>query len=135
MDKALYKLFAEAIGAYKRSETGEYGNWLAIWENRLKTLEGLMPSGSGIDCGTKLDLDASSEDRLVFNVSFHHMNDVGYYDGWTEHEIVVTGSLAFGIALKLSGRDRNQIKDYLYEVYDVALKEKYAESKIYGEKG
>jgi hypothetical protein len=49
------------------------------------------------------------------------MDDVGYYDGWTEHTLTVRPSLAFGIDLKFSGRNRNQIKDYLHEVFHEAL--------------
>jgi hypothetical protein len=48
------------------------------------------------------------------------MNDGGFYDGWTEHTVVVTPSFR-GINLRISGRDRNQIKEYLYETYDYAL--------------
>lgn len=75
------------------------------------------PSGAGIDCGTKLDIDASTPEKLVFDVSFHHMNDVGMYDGWTEHVVTVRASLVSGIDIRISGRDRNEIKDYLHEVY------------------
>jgi len=80
-----------------------------------------MPSGSGIDCGTKLDLDASKPNRLVFYFSYHHMNDVGMYDSWTEHTLIVTPSLISGIDLRITGRDRNQIKEYLYETYQYCL--------------
>jgi len=79
-----------------------------------------MPSGAGIDTGTKLD-DSSTPDRLVFSFSFHHMNEHGSYDGWTEHTAIVKPSLAFGFDLKITGRDRNQIKDYLHETYHQAL--------------
>jgi hypothetical protein len=34
--------------------------------------------------------------------------------------VTVTGSLLSGINLKISGRDRNQIKDYLHDMFDVA---------------
>jgi hypothetical protein len=75
------------------------------------------PSGSGIDCGTKIDMDASKPNRLVFTLEYHHMNDVGMYDGWTEHKIIVTPSLTSGYDMRITGRDRNQIKDYLHDVY------------------
>jgi hypothetical protein len=82
----------------------------------------LLPSGSGIDSGTKLDLNASHAEKLVFDIAYHHMNDGGFYDGWTQHRIVVTPSFT-GINLRISGRDRNDIKDYLYQTYDYALKQ------------
>ena len=81
----------------------------------------MMPSGSGIDAGTKLDLDASTGSKVVFTFGFHHMTDGGYYDGWTEHKAIVTPCLMFGFNLKITGRDRNMIKDYLHETYHYAL--------------
>lgn len=82
-----------------------------------------FPSGSGFDSGTSFDFSASRADKLVFNTSFHHMNDAGYYDGWTEHSVTVRPSLAFGCTLKISGRDRNQIKDYIADCFSAALNE------------
>lgn len=82
-----------------------------------------LPSGSGIDCGTKLDFEVSTPDRLVLLCSFHHMNDNGVYDGWTEHKVIVTASLQFGFDVKITGDNRRDIKDYLAEVYTLALRE------------
>ena len=80
-----------------------------------------LPSGSGIDAGVKIDLVKSNADKLVFEFGFHHMNDGGYYDGWTEHVLTVTPSLQSGLNLRISGKDRNQIKEYLYETFQYAL--------------
>ena len=43
------------------------------------------------------------------------------YDGWTNHTLTVRASLQFGIDLTISGRNRNQIKEYLYETFQCAL--------------
>jgi len=80
-----------------------------------------MPSGSGIDSGTTLDFDKSSGSKLVFSTSYHHMTEDGMYDGWTEHVVTVKPSLMFGFDLAISGRDRNDIKEYLHEVYHDTL--------------
>ena len=76
-----------------------------------------MPSGSGVDSGTKL-LDNSTPDRLVFQADFHHMDENGFYDGWTEHQIIVTPSLAYGFNVRITGRNRNEIKDYLADLFN-----------------
>jgi hypothetical protein len=76
-----------------------------------------MPSGAGVDDGTSLNLGKSNGEKLVFETSFHHMNAQGVYDGWTEHTVVVTASLMFGINLRITGRNRNDIKDYLHQVF------------------
>lgn len=79
-----------------------------------------MPSGSGFDNGTFLDLDSSHTEKLVFNTQFHHMNEVGYYDGWTEHTVTVTPSFG-GINLRVSGRNKNDIKEAIYQAFSIAL--------------
>ena len=84
--------------------------------------ENCMPSGSGFDSGTKLDLDASSGDKLVFTTAFHHMTEHGVYDGWTEHRVYVTADLALGFQLRVTGKDRNGIKDYIGDTFHEALK-------------
>jgi hypothetical protein len=80
-----------------------------------------LPSGSGYDSGTKIDLDASTGNKLVFTTAFHHMNEGGYYDGWTEHTVTVTPSLAQKFYLRISGRNRNDIKEMMYQDFDAAL--------------
>jgi hypothetical protein len=80
-----------------------------------------MPYGSGIDNDTELDQDSTPE-KLIFRTSFHHMNDGGYYDGWTTHTVTVRASLVYDLDIKIGGRNRNDIiKDYLYELFSVAL--------------
>lgn len=91
------------------------------WEEKHKdALDQIMktaPSGSGIDSGTKLLIDECKPDKLVFQMDFHHMDEHGYYDGWTEHKVTVRPCLSFSVRINIGGRDRNQIKDYLYDVF------------------
>lgn len=89
---------------------------------RLKQLADQLPSGSGLDRGTKIDLDRSRADRIVLIAPFHHMNEHGHYDGWTDHVIIVRPAFG-GIQVDVRGRNRNGIKDYLAEVYHHALLE------------
>jgi hypothetical protein len=90
-------------------------------EERLARLMETAPSGSGFDAGTQIDEDRS--DTLVFTTAFHHMNEGGYYDGWTEHTVRVKPSLAWGFDLTVSGRDRNDIKDYIADTFACWLNE------------
>ena len=103
--------------------------WLDRHTAALKTLQEELPSGSGIDCGTKIDLDASTSGKVVLLCSFHHMNDAGMYNGWTEHRITVTPAFS-GIDIAISGRDRNGIKEYLHETYALALEQSATEEII-----
>jgi hypothetical protein len=128
MKKPLYRALASLMGAYDRCvETGNK-EWRDKHEERIQALVNAhMPAGSGFDSGTKIDLDESSDERLVFYTSFHHMNDNGMYDGWTEHTVIVKPSLASGFTLRITGRDRREIKDYMYEVFDQTLHEEVEE--------
>lgn len=100
-------------------------------ENATETVHRIMdtaPSGSGIDCGTKLLGPASlAKSALIFRADFHHMDQNGMYDGWTEHHITVTADLSFGYRLKISGRNRNGIKEYLSDIFSYWLDEKVSE--------
>jgi hypothetical protein len=89
-----------------------------------------MPSGAGIDTGTGFDFEKSKPDRLVFTTAFHHMDEDGYYDGWTYHDVIVKPSLAFGLDITITGKNRNDIKEYLHETYFHALTQPYCAGEI-----
>jgi len=96
--------------------------WADRHEERAEALvEEFMPSGSGFDSGTVLDFDKSTGEKLVFTTAFHHMAESGMYDGWTNHEVTVRPSFVHGFEIKVSGRDRNQIKAYIGETFHHAL--------------
>lgn len=111
-------------------------NWVNEWEARLERMEAALPSGSGFDSGTQILLGNPGEsrnkrsigERLVLKTAFHHMNEHGCYDGWTEHLLIVEGSLMFGCNLRITGRNRNDIKDYMQELFDEALRAEYDEA-------
>jgi hypothetical protein len=97
------------------------------WQTRhmqciLQIVKSTAPSGSGIDCGTVIDLDNSKPDRIVLVCQFHHM-DNGFYNGWTSHNIIITPALDNDFNLRITNRDRNQIKEYLTEIYSEWLNE------------
>jgi len=126
LPRKLYQILASSVQArlncLKGPYTDEVLDWTVKHTDTIETLvKNFMPSGSGIDCGTKIDLDQSTGEKLVFHFSYHHMNENGMYDGWTEHSLIVKPSLAFGINLTIKGRNRDEIKDYLYETYHCAL--------------
>jgi hypothetical protein len=128
MKKPLYMALASLVGAYGRCYLSGNEEWRDKHEERIEALvDRHMPSGSGFDSGTKIQLGRSSEEKLVFATSFHHMNDAGMYDGWTEHDVIVTPSLAFGFKLRITGRNRREIKDYMHEMFDRILHEEVEE--------
>lgn len=111
--RPIYELLAQAIQA-KGSCNAE---WRDIWYLRIENLMETAPSGSGIDSGTKLLITACSDTRLTFGTAFHHMDDNGYYAGWTQHTVVVTATLTGSPSIVVKGRNRNDIKEYLAELF------------------
>lgn len=86
-------------------------------QDKLDVLMVNAPSGSGFDNGTTFEEELSTKNKLVFSTSFHHMNDDGYYAGWTEHKIIIVPSLAHEYDMRITGRDKNMIKDYIGDVF------------------
>jgi hypothetical protein len=128
MKKPLYTVLASLMGAYHRCIESRNEEWERKHRERIEALvRQYLPSGSGFDTGTKIDFACSTEERLEFDTAFHHMNDVGYYDGWTEHGIIVTPSLSSGFKLRITGRNRRDIKDYIAEQVDHILHEEVEE--------
>jgi hypothetical protein len=133
MKAKLYQHLASAVDAMRTCERTNNVKWQ---EKHMEAIAYIMrnhmPSGAGIDSGTQIDLDKSSGEKLVFDTSYHHMNDSGCYDGWTEHTVTVRADLISGITIAISGRDRNEIKDYLTEVFHTCLTQELDTREAYG---
>lgn len=114
---------AGAIGARLNCIQSGNDEWRAKWEQLIARIEKeQLPSGSGIDRGTRVDLEKSTGDKLVLCAGFHHMNESGMYDGWTDHVITITPAFR-GVDVAIGGRNRNEIKEYLSEVFHAAMAE------------
>ena len=101
--------------------------WQANHSETLKRIaRDYLPSGSGFDSGTTIDLDATDFNKIVLETSYHHMNDGGYYDGWTGHKITIKPSF-LGLDITIGGKDRNDIKDYLHDVFSSCLSSEFDE--------
>jgi len=79
-----------------------------------------LPSGSGIDAGCTINIDESNENKIVINFSFHHMDENGFYDGWTDHKVICKPSFD-GFNLRITGKNKNGVKEYLYDTFDSCL--------------
>ncbi len=114
----LYKVLASTLEAIANCRKSDNMEWEEKHAQRLEKLcAEHLPSGSGLDNGSHLDLAKSNSEKLVIAASFHHMDEHGFYDGWTRHTITVKASLAHGIQVSVSGADRNDIKEYLHETF------------------
>lgn len=91
-------------------------------DEALRLTDQFLPSGSGFDSGTKLVIEESSSDKLVFTTEFHHMDENGGYDGWMYYKITVTASLCFGIHVEVETLDSDideddDLPNYVLEVF------------------
>lgn len=124
MERKLYQHLASLMQSIRNCEKSGNVEWrLRHTRAALALVDEHMPSGGGLDTGTALDLDwtlDSKSERLIFSTSFHHMNETGSYDGWTQHVVIVKPSFD-GIDIRIIGRDRNDIKEYLHDLFMQAL--------------
>src|SRR5690606_41537978 len=67
----------------------------------------------------------ASASKIVLRTSFHHMNESGFYDGWTEHIITVIPDLVNGFDLRISGRNKNDVKEYIADVFYEVLRSEF----------
>jgi hypothetical protein len=118
MPTTLPEALFSCTNALVTSRKRENHEWIAKWSLRIEGLKALLPSGSGTDSGT--EIVEVTEMYLKLECSFHHLDEHGSYDGWTEHRIRATPTFG-GLKITISGPDRNEIKDYLHDVYHHAL--------------
>ncbi len=117
----IYEAIAQALAAKVNCEKSGNQEWRERWADRITRLcREHLPSGAGLS-GVSIDWDASKPERLAFLTSFHHMHESGMYDGWTDHSLIVTPSFVSGFDLRITGRNRNGIKEYLGDVIGHAL--------------
>lgn len=116
-NKTLIQIIASTIQAQENCKLHNNNDWFWKHGETLKRIQDrLLPSGSGIDNGTQYDIVECNSEKIVFLTAYHHMNENGFYDGWTEHKIIVRPSFD-DINIRITGRDRNAIKDYLHDVF------------------
>ncbi len=113
--KKVYQRLAELSAQKANCEASNNTEWLEYANVHIERLLAFAPSGSGIDTGTKFE--GYKNGNLYFNLSFHHINSNGFYSGWTDHTITARPDLLYNINLKISGRNENDIKDYLFYTY------------------
>lgn len=117
---------ANKIGRTLFSIKRAQGEQLRYQEGVLENLEKLLPSGAGIDYGTKI-VELNERNEIVLVCDYHHMNESGYYTHWSTYEIRVANDW-FGLDVDvmqiddpLPGDDTERTLDYLSEVYLHAL--------------
>jgi hypothetical protein len=124
MKRKVYQELATAIDARLRCVESGNTEWYTRWTDRIESIAQVyLPHGSGFDSGTTVNLDKSTRNRIVLDTSYHHMDESGYYSGWTDHQVIVTPDFVTGFDIRITGRNRNDWKDYAYQVFESVLSE------------
>jgi hypothetical protein len=122
-NKPLY-VYAEIdslITAIEHCKATKNETWEDRHRERLREIEqNLLPSGSGFDSGSTVDLERSNRDRIIINSAFHIMNECGYYDGWIHFEVIVQPTFS-GIDVTVKGpfakTGVTELKEYIEQVF------------------
>ncbi len=118
----LIEKIAHSIQAYHNCLEKNNQKWATVHLTELLNIEkNDLPSGAGFDNGSKILVDESSSNRIVFETAFHHMNEHGFYDGWTNHTVIVRPDFVLDLDVSVKGNNRNQIKDYIAEYFQQIL--------------
>ena len=120
----VYQVIAKALQARINCERSGNTVWHPIHSDKiLQMVNDHLPRGSGFDSGTQFNFIRSTPEKLVFETSFHHMDEGGSYCGWSEHQVIVTPSLVFDFDVRVTGRNVRNIKEYISETFNSALDE------------
>lgn len=112
------------VQAYNNCQKSGNKEWEDKHEAALKKIEKeLLPRGAGFDSGTVIGL-CHQEETVFLHTYYHHMNDVGYYDGWSRYTIICKPSF-LGINVEVRGENRNDILDYIHDVFYECLVAEY----------
>jgi hypothetical protein len=114
------------------------GNWYWSIRHEEKIADmarNHLPSRSGIDSGCTIDMRKSTGNRIVINSSYHTMSGMGYYGRWIDFTVTAKPDLICDFTLTISGKfGRDQdLKDYLYDTFDMALRHMIREPETEGE--
>lgn len=91
---------------------------------RFDMLEKLLPIGNGIEKECEISLK-STKKRIVIDTAYRHPNDSYETSRLTNHQIIITPSFEEEINIRVTGKNVDNIKEYLHEVFREALMKEY----------
>ena len=117
----LYRKFASLLLAIDNCEKAGNTEWADRHAQKFADLMNqYMPDGSGFNSGTELD-DSSRPDRLIFTTTYYHSDEHGSITSCTDHKIIITPSLVYSYNMRVTGRNKNDIKSYITDLFTDAL--------------
>ena len=105
------KVYQQLARLVDRNPTGEY---LDSKNEQMEDLvKNYLPSGSGFDGDISID-EKSTDKKIILHVEYHHMNDNGFYDGWSTFKVIITASMAYNYSMQVKGE--SVVRKYFYHV-------------------
>lgn len=102
--------------------------WLKRWGAFVTRISReCLPSGSGIDNGTRVLELTRDKAGFVLLLDYHHMNGDGFYTGWSEYRVTVRPTFS-GLHIRIEGPRLSDVGDYLTDVLDAALQAEMPET-------
>jgi hypothetical protein len=123
MKKQLYKVMAQSIQARLNCIKSGNTDWQYNHENSLDRLLDKLPHGSGLDYTWHYDFNKSHGNKIVLTMSFHAMDQNGFYDKVIDFTLSVTPDFISDIDLSITGNfgKYQDIKHYLHDILSEAL--------------
>ena len=95
-------------------------NW-AKRKKELALLQELLPNGNGLlrqlDCEILLK---STEKRIVIGTTYWHETNTR-----TVHQVIIKPSFEGAINIRVTGKNVNNVKEYLHDIFREALMKEY----------
>lgn len=111
----LYQKISSLISSRNNCLKNNNNEWYEKYTEKIEEITNkYFPSGSGFNGFYSFNLENSTPERLVFLCEYQHMNENGYYDGWSTLKVVIKPSLQFGFTFKLTGIQRKYSIDSDY---------------------
>ena len=90
-------------------------------EKQLSWLQELLPIGNGIEAVCVIPLK-STKKRIVIDTYYWHLN---YSYEWTIYQVVITPSFEGEINIRITGKNVDNVKEYLQDIFREALMKEY----------
>lgn len=124
MPNKLYRELATLVTAIHNCERSGNTEWELKHTERLEELcKNYLPSGSGFDNGTHVDVKMCAADKLQLHAGYHRMDENGMYDGWLDLKIVIRPAFN-DFRLRVYGIQVNSdpgLREYVEDVFGEAL--------------
>lgn len=124
----LYQIMAHCIGAMGNRVVPD-GAWQSRWQTVLDQCVALLPRGGGFDVSPTLVEGVTKPEYLVFQGSYHLMNQHGVYVGWRDYRVIVTPSFVHGMTLRVA-QARGDLGEYVADSFHAHLTAPYDLNKL-----